>query len=128
MAIKTKTTLTWKERIMLVTTGRNNKGGFLWYSHGKICDIIEKAEGVRITLGRELIELVKKGYLVRAVKPRHLSSKVQYNGKEEYLYRQTGKPFKRGMPELTNNRAEQAHEIWRLHKKLPKWFRCMMLD
>lgn len=142
--IKTKTTLTWKERIMLTTTGRNDKGGFLWYSHDMICRLISEAEGVQVhsvyrSLSCYLQGLVKSGHLERAIKPRHLSRKVQYDGKPEYLYRQTGKAFTRqddqrlksgknaSNPKATQN-AVLSHELWRIHRGLPKWFRRMMLD
>lgn len=133
---------TWKERVMAATSGRNSRGAFLWYSHDKICSLITEAEGfetksVYRSLSAYLSELVKSGHLVRAIKPRELSLKVQYDGKPEYLYRQTGKPFVRGVPALISSkndhseaarRSSQAHELWRVHRALPKWFRCMMMD
>ena len=143
MTIKPKTTLTWKERVMAATTGRNSRGAFLWYSHDKICCLIGEAEGLRVkdfyrSISAYLNDLVKSGHLERAVKPRHLSNKVRYDGKEEYLYRQTGKAYKRGNPGLISPKNQHSpviernallsHELWRLHRTLPKWFRRMMFD
>ena len=140
--IKTKTTLTWKQRVMAATTGRNSRGAFLWYSHDKICTLISEAEGIRVkdfyrSLSSYINGLVKSGHLERAIKPRELSKKVQYDGKPEYLYRQTGKPYTRGMPSLSSGKnahtdaatiSSQGHELWRLHRTLPLWFRRMMTD
>lgn len=141
--IKTKTTMTWKERIMLATTGRNSRGAGLWYSHDLICSLIGDIEGLRVkdfyrSISAYLRALVKSGHMVRAVKPRNLSGKVQYDGRDEYLYRQTGKPYTRGNPGLISPKNQHSpviernallsHELWRLHRTLPKWFRRMMLD
>lgn len=140
--MKINSTMTWKERVMLATSGRNNKGGFLWYSHKKICELIEEREGIKVTdfyatISGYLTQLVKSGHIERAAKPKHLSNRYHYGLKQEYLYRQTGKPFKRRFPYLSSSKNKDtlagdnailAHEIWRLHRKLPKWFRRMMLD
>ena len=140
--IRTKTTRTWKQRVMAAASGRNNRGAFLWYSHDKICSIIGDEEGMRVkdfyrSISAYLNGLVKSGHLERAIKPRNLSRKVQYDGKPEYLYRQTGKVFKRGVPVMSSSKnihtdaarlSSQAHELWRLHRALPKWFRRMMTD
>lgn len=142
--IKTKTTKTWKQRIIEATSGRNERGAFLWYSHDHICTLVGEAEGLRVkdfyrSFGTYLLGLVKSGHLVRAVKPRHLSKKVQYDGKPEYLYRRTGKTFERedsnrgisGKNAHTDHAGKNAvigHEIWRLHRGLPKWYRRMMLN
>lgn len=125
---------------MQVTGGRNARGDFLWYSHRKILDAIDQAEGINTgTVYRSLTvylsQLVKGGHLIRAVKPHSLSRKVQRTSTPEYLYRQTGKPFKRGLA-LTDGKAlssshvkgMQAHELWRVYRRLPKWYRDMMMD
>jgi hypothetical protein len=128
---------------MEATSGRNERGAFLWYAHDKIVRAIEEAEGINVKetyqggLACYLIGLVKSGHLQRAVKPPELSRKVQYDCKKEYLYRQTGKAYKRGIPSLKSHknqfcdshiRGQQSHELWRIHRTLPKWFRLMMLD
>jgi hypothetical protein len=139
-----KTTLTWKERIMAATSGRNNREAWLWYSHDRICSLISEAEGVEVktfyrSLSAYLAELIKSGHLERAVKPSGLKSGVRgLSSIPEYLYRQTGKPFERvkfdrlrsGKNAHTDAtlKAIQAHEIWRLNQRLPKWFRNMMMD
>ena len=142
MKNKPKTTRTWKERIMAATTGRNSRGAFLWYSHDKISSLISEQEGFNVkeiyrSLSSYLQGLVKSGHLERAVKPRELSRKVQFDGRPEYLYRQTGKPYERGMPRLSSSKnahtdaaykSSQGHELWRLYPKLPLWFRRMMMD
>lgn len=142
MKDKPKTSLTWKQRIMLATTGRNSRGVFLWYSHDLILKIVSEQEGINVrdtyrSLSCYLHGLVKSGHLERALKPRELSLKVQDDGRPEYLYRQTGKPYLRGIPVLKScknkhsvfvQRSTQGHELWRLHRKLPKWFRLMMMD
>lgn len=138
-----KTTLTWKERVMAATTGRNDRGAFLWYSHDKILKLIGEQEGVDVrrvyrSLSSYLSSLVKSGHLERAMKPKHLSRKLHYDPKGEYLYRQTGKPYKRGelgfmkcpknQHSMIRHNAVLSHELWRLHRNLPKWYRRMMLD
>lgn len=133
---------TWKERIMEAIGGRNTRGAFLWYSHDKILDAIDKNEGINTraiyrSLTCYLQGLVKSGHVERAVKPKELSRKVQYDHKQEYLYRKTGKPFTRGLPTLKSCKnelsgsyikAQLSHELWRIHRRLPKWFRDMMMD
>lgn len=134
---------TWKERIMAASTGRNSRGAFLWYSHNKICEIINEQEGNNAKRGYRslsvyLTGLVKSGHLERALKPHTMRSGVRgLSSIPEYVYRQTGKLYKRGIPALSSSKNEhtdaalisaQGHEIWRVHKTLPKWFRRMMLD
>lgn len=141
--MKLKTTLTWKERVMAATSGRNVRGTFLWYSHDRICQAIGEAEGIRVkdfyrSVSAYLNGLVKSGHMERAVKPSGLREGVRgLSSIPEYLYRQTGKPFTRKTPSLSSSknrhtnaqeRAVQAHELWRLHRRLPKWFRDMMMD
>jgi len=138
-----KTDRTWKERIMDVTTGRNSRGAPLWYSHGKICMLIAGQEDISVSSIRAksitpyLLGLVKSGHLERAEKPVHLCRHMRGNGTKEYLYRQTGKKFKiyagESFESYKNKGSDasvlgyQAHKIWRDHRKLPKWFRQMML-
>jgi len=126
---------TWKELILAAMTGRNNRGIPLWYDHAGIYRRLSEAHGEEATrayrsLSAYLLALVKSGHLERAIKPRHLSTKVQYDGKPEYLYRVTGKPFTRGgLQECDNTRkAILAHDLWRMYPRLPKWYRRMMLD
>lgn len=133
---------TWKERIMEVTGGRNTRGDYLWYSHGGILDALDKAEGTNIrhdfyrSISPYLQGLVKGGFLIRAVKPHSLSRMVQRRTIPEYLYKQTGKPFKRGNVNLQSSknehtqvrlRAIEAHDLWREYRQLPKWYRDMMM-
>lgn len=133
---------TWKERIMAATGGRNARGDFLWYSHKGVIEAIEMHEGIDLKdsggmLSPYLIGLVKGGFMVRAVKPHSLSRKVQRTSTPEYLYRQSGKPFERGIGKLESSRnilaksyikAHEAHELWRMYKQLPKWYRDMMMN
>lgn len=138
-----KTTKTWKERVMAATSGRNSRGARLWYSHDKIIRLISEAEGIDPkliyrSLSAYLSGLVKSGHLERATKPPELRQGIRgLSSIPEYVYRQTGKPFVRGMPSLSSSknehteaarRSSQGHELWRLHRALPKWFRCMMMD
>jgi hypothetical protein len=133
---------TWKERIMEATSGRNPQGRFLWYSHSKIIDCMDELEGGSIrgefcSITPYLSDLVKHGYMIRAVKPPSLLNRPLDNRRPEYLYRQTGKPFKRGIVELSSRKnahtnaqatSRQSHDLWREHRKLPYWFRRLMYD
>jgi hypothetical protein len=138
-----KTTLTWKQRVMAATTGRNSRGAFLWYSHDKICSLVSEQEGIDPhsiyrSLSAYLSGLVKSGHLERALKPPKLRQGIRgLSSIPEYVYRQTGKPFARGVPVLSSSKnlhteaarlSIQGHELWRLHRSLPKWFRRMMMD
>lgn len=141
---KLKTSLTWKQRILAATSGRNDRGAFLWYSHHLIKEKVFEAEGLekdqiyKSGLSPYLYALVKSGHLERAIKPPELTRKIKYDGRPEYFYRQTGKPYSPDYarlkssrnehnPQATNN-AVLGHELWRLHRRLPKWFRRMMMD
>lgn len=142
--IKTRTTLTWKERVMVATSGRNERGAFLWYSHKKICEVIGEQEGLKPSefygsISSFLTSLVKSGHMIRANKPQELRQGVRgISSIPEYLYRQTGKPYERSkaipLQSSKNSHTDaglrgiQAHEIWRSNPTLPKWFRRMMLD
>lgn len=131
---------TWKEKIVAVLTGQNSRGKPLWYSHKKIMQLVSDAEGYDISvkyrsLSNYLLELVKSGHLERTIKPAHLSDKVQPN--KEYLYRRTAKPYNREYMSLQSSknnltdahiRGQEAFELWRKHRTLPKWFRRMMMD
>lgn len=131
---------TWKEKIVAVLSGQNVRGKPLWYSHKKIMQLVSENEGYDIStkyrsLSNYLLELVKSGHLERALKPPHLSSKVHPD--KEYLYRRTSKPYTREYMSLQSSknnftdahiRGQEAFELWRKHKTLPKWFRRMMMD
>jgi hypothetical protein len=136
---------TWKEKIIDALTGRNNRGDPLWYSHKKILELVSENEGHDVSqpyrsLSNYLLELVKSGHLERALTPPGVSNK-KCHGMEPgkaYLYRRTSKPFKRGYLNLKSSRnqynsevhirGQEAFELWRKHKSLPKWFRRMMMD
>jgi hypothetical protein len=118
---------TWKEKILAVVTGRNDRGLALWYSHYKIKELIAQSEGIEFSdmhhsISTHLLSLVRSGHLERTYKPPHLSRKL-HPGKE-YLYRWTRKPFKRYVRDVNEAIGQ---DIWREHPKLPKWFRRMML-
>lgn len=128
---------TWKELVMTVTTGRNERGGFLWYDHAGIKRRILELCPHRHqhSLAPYLNALVRSGHLVRANKDKALVQGGGIHGHNEYFYRQTGKAFQRGdsdrlinwkRPE--NSNAALAHELWRMHRDLPRWFRRMMLE
>ena len=135
-------TPTWKERIMDATTGRNERGTPLWYTHAQICAVVSERQGWDVrtrhnSLSPHCLSLVKTGHLERAIMPHNLSGRVRYNGKPEYLYRQTGKPYTR--PNgcfMSHDNAKgydgktfiQGFELRRAYPMLPKWFRKMMLD
>lgn len=134
-----KTTKTWKERIVAVMTGRNDRGVALWYTHKKIMNLVyahfDVSKEYR-SLTPYLSALVKSGHLERTMKPPELSEKVSYTTQVEYLYRRTEKPYERKYPSLKSSknkyseaqiRGVQAHELWRMYPTLPKWYRAMMM-
>lgn len=140
--MKTKTSLTWKQRILLATSGRNDRGAFLWYSHDLILKTINEAEGCQVkqvyrSLSVYLSQLVKSGHMQRAIKPPELSKKIHQTKIPEYLYRRTGKDYNPDYARLRSSKNEHTnastnaglgHELWRIHRNLPKWFRRMMMD
>ncbi len=133
---------TWKEYILDAMTGRNKKGIPLWYDNATIMSEVSKLAGYDIRVKYKsltcfLYDLTKTGHIERAVKPRELSKKVCYDPSKEFLYRVTGKPYVHRFGNLNTYKNQgsnieavstQAHNIWREHKTLPKWYRRMMLD
>jgi hypothetical protein len=126
--------LTWKQRILTVMVGKNDRGIPLWYSHKKICELLELEEGAKISV--YLTQMVKTGHVERARKPKGLSTKV-YEHEPEYFYRVTGKPYVRSNVIKPGTKKEdasilemavQGHDLWRLYPTLPKWFRRLMYD
>ena len=112
----------------------------LWYSHKKIITLLSELDGYNVknkyrSMSAYLLELVKSGHLERTVAPPEVSKRM--HGTKEYLYRRTGKSFKRGYLDLNSSKSKftdacvkgiKAHEIYRLNRNLPKWFRKMMMD
>jgi hypothetical protein len=135
---------TWKEKIIAVMTGLNDRGKPLWYSHKKILDLISEAEGRDVSktyrsLSNYLLELVKSGHLQRTIAPEGISNKLCHGtvAGKSYLYRRTSKPFVRGQVNLRSEknkltdahlRGMEAHDLWREYPELPKWFRIMMMS
>lgn len=88
----------------------------------------------------EIYKLIKSGHLERTICPDHLTKRRTGDGRAyavEYLYRQTGRPYKRKPIPRTSSknmhsnaqiRATQGHDLWRMYPTLPKWFRRMMMD
>lgn len=136
--------LTWKEKIVGVMTGLNDRGEPLWYSHKKILELICENEDYDVSktyrsLSSYLADLVKSGHLQRTYAPEGISNKLCHGTEsgKAYLYRRTSKPFKRGQVGLQSSknnltdahlRGVEAHDLWRKHPTLPKWFRRMMMD
>ncbi len=134
--------MTWKEKIVGVMTGLNDRGAPLWYSHKKIMQLVSDAEGYDVSkkyrsLSGYLLELVKSGHLQRTLAPEGVSNKLCHgtDAGKSYLYRRTSKTFKRGQVNLKSSknnltdahlRGVEAHDLWRQYPTLPKWFRRMM--
>lgn len=95
---------------------------------------------LKIELGRNikptssLLQLVKSGHVERAFKPRHLINSK--NGKQEFIYRWTGKPYHDKIESLKNlpyedmpptDRAIIMSFLKAHYPNLPGWYRRIMM-
>lgn len=130
-------TVSWNERILLALNGTDKKK--FWYTHKRVRELVADNEGILLadmphSLSVYLLGLVKDGYVERAFKPAHM--KDTNIPQAEYIYRSTGKPYVRPhrfagrintrIP-VDHNYVELGFRIWNENKRLPKWFRRMMM-
>lgn len=124
--------ITWGERLAhaLQPFGTEKQG--LWFTHKAARKRLQDHTGLNDdeipALGNVLYDLVKCGYVDRALKPEKMTAR--YAPRAEYIYRRTSKPFKRKTFDRFINSPSasigKGFQTWLDHGRLPKWFREMM--
>ena len=119
-----------KEAIMRLLINNRRK----WYSSRLITEHLNAELGRNIKPTVYLLRLIKSGHVERAYKPRHLINSK--NGKHEFIYRWTGRPYRdkveclkrlsyENMP--PTDKAIIMNFLKSHYPGLPDWYRRMML-
>lgn len=121
--------ITWGEKLALALQPVGTEKQGLWFTHKAITKRLQDhGIGIPNNLSQSIYDLLKCGYLERALKPQSMIPK--YVNRPEYIYRRTAKPFKRKafgwFVNAPSSSVEKGFQIWLDHSKLPKWFRDMM--
>ena len=113
---------------------RNGTGErMLWFTHRAIYNRmvengINNADGVRLTLAHVIFNLVRLGYVQRALKTPKMG-KQKYRVLSSYVYRRTSKPYKpsvKTFPNRSRSVVDKGLELYLNNPKFPKWFRDML--
>lgn len=127
---------TWGEKVAHVMSSDDGKR--YWFSHDKIRTLIAEYDGVcksqiMYSLSPILLRMLRKGYLERAIKPASVP-RGTFTGATEYIYRLTDKHYTRLDHDLPSpygakykDRLTMGRELYRLHPRLPRWYRRMMM-
>jgi hypothetical protein len=123
----TKDRVALPERVIQSLTPSGTEKEGLWFTRKAIYRRVAAQGGydplkVPDSFGLVLQELVKEGYLQRAINP--------HDKVKSYIYRRTSKPYtvKIMGEKMIGGRVkiQKGFQLWVDHGKLPKWFREMM--
>lgn len=126
----TKNLISVKESVMRLLTGSRKK----WYSSRAITAHLKAELGRDIKPTSSLLQLVKSGHIERAYKPPYLINSK--NGKQEYIYRWSGRPYHDKIERLKKlpyenmpptDRAIIMRFLKAHYPDLPGWYQRMML-